>query len=294
MEAFTFYIFFILNWTITLLPFRVLYIFSDFLFVIFYYFPGYRKKDVYGNLRNAFPYKTENEREEIARRFYHHLADLFIETLKMTHVSKKELLKRCVFENPELLDRLCMEGKDAVVVLGHYNNWEIMELLPTFTKYTCITIYKPLQNKHFDTFLKRYRTKYGIVVTPMSMVLKEILNRRKNGERTASFFLADQTPTISEIHYWTRFLNQDTPVYLGPEKIAMKYDMAVVFLNPSKVKRGHYSVRFDLLYDSTAGLKEYQVTEAHVKHLESIISEKPEYWVWSHRRWKHKKENIDV
>jgi Kdo2-lipid IVA lauroyltransferase/acyltransferase len=294
MEAVGYYIFLVFNWIITLLPLSVLYIFSDLLYFIFYHFPGYRKNVVSSNLRNAFPYKTDSERGEIERKFYRHLADLFIETLKLKHMSKKELSRRCVYENPELLDRIKRDGKDTVAVLGHYNNWEFLSLLPQFVDYTCLTIYKPLKNQYFDNFLKKSRSKFGMILAPMSMIVREILERRKNKERTVTYFLSDQTPAKGDIHYWTTFLNQDTPVYLGAEKIALKYNMAVVFINMRKVKRGCYKVKFDLLFDSTAGLRENQVTEAHVKHLEEIIKENPEYWIWSHRRWKHKREYPDV
>jgi KDO2-lipid IV(A) lauroyltransferase len=166
--------------------------------------------------------------------------------------------------------------------------------MPLFTPYTCISIYRPLKNKYFDRFLSNVRSRYGMVLAPTSMIVREIVNRRKNGERTLTVFLADQTPAKDDIHYWTSFLNQDTPVYLGAEKIGSKYNMAVVFINMQKIKRGYYNVKFELLFDSTSGLRENHVTESHVRHLESIIQERPEFWIWSHRRWKHKRVNPDV
>lgn len=293
MEAVTFYLFLAVNWVITLLPLSVLYLFADILYLILFYFPGYRRNVVSTNLKNAFPYKTDAEREEIARKFYRHLAELFVETLKFTHMSNKERLRRCKFENIDLLKHLYSEGRDIVAVLGHYSNWEFLNILPLLTEYTCISIYRPLKNQHFDKFLNGVRSENGMIMAPMSMVIREILNRKKNGERTLTAFLADQTPAKGDIHYWTTFLNQDTPVYLGAEKIAAKYNMAVVFINMQKVKRGYYKITFEVLFDNVAGLRENQITEAHVKHLDSIINEKPETWIWSHRRWKHKRENPD-
>jgi Kdo2-lipid IVA lauroyltransferase/acyltransferase len=294
MQAFVFYIFLSLNWIMTLLPLGILYIFSDLLFFIFYHFPGYRKDVVETNLRNAFPFKTDSERAEIQRKFYRHLADLFIETLKFVHMSKRERIKRCTYENTELLDRLYSEGKDIAGILGHYNNWEYLNIMPLFTKYTCISIYRPLKNKYFDRFLSMVRSRHGMVLAPTSTVVREIVNRRKKGEKTFTVFLADQTPAKDDIHYWTSFLNQDTPVYLGAEKIAAKYNMAVVFINQQKIKRGYYNIKFELLFDNTSGLRENQVTESHVRHLESKIKDRPEFWIWSHRRWKHKRINPDV
>jgi Kdo2-lipid IVA lauroyltransferase/acyltransferase len=294
MGTIAFYIFYCINWVVTLLPLPVLYVVSDFLFILLYYFPSYRRKVVSTNLRNAFPEKSDEELRIIAKKFYSHLADLFIETLKLTHMSAKQLMKRCTISNPEIMDRLLNEKRDTIAVLGHYNNWEWLSIIPKYTKYKFSSIYKPLQNKKFDSFLNSIRKQYGALLVPMSFILREIINDRKNGVYTFSAFIADQTPAITEIKYWTTFLNQDTPVYLGAEKIASRYDMAVVFFNFQKIKRGHYNLNIELLFDHTAGLPEHEITERHVKRLEEIIREKPEYWLWSHRRWKHKRpvENV--
>jgi Kdo2-lipid IVA lauroyltransferase/acyltransferase len=294
MGTIAFYIFYSINWIVTLLPLPVLYVVSDFLYILLYYFPSYRRKVVSTNLRNAFPEKSEEELRIIGKKFYKHLADLFIETLKLTHMSSKQLMRRCTISNPEIMDRLLNEKRDTIAVLGHYNNWEWLTIIPKYTKYKFSSIYKPLQNKKFDSFLNSIRKQYGALLVPMSFILREIINDRKNGIYTFSAFIADQTPAITEIKYWTTFLNQDTPVYLGAEKIASRYDMAVVFFNLQKIKRGHYNMDIELLFDHTAGLPEHEITTKHVKRLEEIIREKPEYWLWSHRRWKHKKpvENV--
>lgn len=289
MDALGYYIFYAINWVITLLPLRVLYILSDFAFLLLYYFPSYRRKVVSGNLKNAFPEKSDIERKSIEKKFYRHLADFFIETIKLMHVSKEEQKRRYTYTNIEVIDKLREEKRDIVAVLGHYNNWEWPTLLPYFLKYKVIIIYRPLQNKYFDRFIFRQRSRYGIVLTPTNMVIREIVNSQKNNINTISVFLTDQTPAKGDIKYWTKFLNQDTPVYTGTEKIASKYDMAMVFFHVQKVKRGYYNLNIELLLEHTAGLPEHVVTETHVRRLEEIIREKPEYWLWSHRRWKHKK-----
>lgn len=287
MKALAFYFSYILITFVTLLPLRILYLFSDLLFLLLFYFPGYRKKVVMTNLRNAFPDKTENELRQIARRFYRHLSDLFVEVLKLNNISEKELLKRCKVENPELLDRLYSEGKDIVAVLGHYNNWEMLISLLLICKYTCISVYRPLKNRYFDSYLCRLRSKYGMVLTPMSHVIRDIIKHRSNNEKVMVCLLSDQTPARSEIHYRTVFLNQDTPVYLGAEKISSKYNMAIIFFKHRKVKRGYYSTEIEVLYEQTSGRPEYEITETHVKNLDRLIREAPEYWLWSHRRWKY-------
>jgi KDO2-lipid IV(A) lauroyltransferase len=290
MKAIGYYLFYGLNWVFTLLPLRVLYLFSDFMFLLLYYFPSYRKKVVEANLRNAFPEKSHEELIRIEKGFYKHLADMFIETFKLTHMSKKALKKRLVVTNPEIIKKFMDEGRDIVAVCGHYANWEWYAGIPMFTDIKSVSIYKPLKNRFFNQFINDLRSKHGMYVTPMSHIVREIINDRNKGINTFSVFVADQTPTINDVKFWTSFLNQDTAVYLGAEKIATKYDMAVVFLNNRKIKRGYYTVTIETLFEHTAGLPEHAVTEAHVRRLEEIIREKPEYWIWSHRRWKHKRE----
>lgn len=289
MSAVAYYIFYSLNWIVTLLPLRVLYIFSNLMYFVLYYFPSYRKKVVTANLKNSFPEKTEKEIIVIRKKFYRHLADLFVETLKLTHMSEKQFKARFTVSNLQVIEKLLAEKRDAIAVLGHYNNWEWLGAFPMYTGYKAVSIYKPLQNKYFDKFVNSLRMKHGMVLTPMSNIIREIINDRKNNINTISAFISDQTPIRTEIKYWTTFLNQDTPVYMGTEKVASKYDMAVVFFDIQKIKRGYYNLNIELLFDHTANLPEHLITETHVRRLEKQIIEKPEYWIWSHRRWKHKR-----
>jgi Kdo2-lipid IVA lauroyltransferase/acyltransferase len=293
MQGIVFYLFYYLNWIITLLPLRILYIFSYPLYFILYYFPSYRRKIVYNNLKNAFPEKSEREINKIEKGFYRHLSDLFIEVLKLTHMGEEELKRRFIVENPEILDKLLAEKRDVVAVMGHYNNWEWLGVLPYYTRYKAVSIYKPLKNKHFDVFLNNLRMRHGMVLTPMSLIIREIIKDRSMNINTVSAFISDQSPVKADIKYWTRFLNQDTPVFLGAEKVAAKYDMVVVFFNIKKTGRGKYSMAIELLFEHTTGLPEYAITEAHVKRLEEIVKDNPQYWIWSHRRWKHKKETLN-
>lgn len=289
MSAFSFYIFYGVNWVITLLPLRVLYIFADILYVILYYFPSYRRKVVRENLRNSFPEKTEQELIIIEKKFYRHLSDLFIETLKLTHMSLTEQKRRFTYTNLEVIDKLREEKRDIIAVLGHYNNWEWPTLLPIYLNYKTVIIYKPLQNKYFNKFINGQRSRYGIKLTPTSQVIREIINFKKENINTVSVFISDQIPAKGDIKYWTKFMNQDTAVFTGVGKIAAKYDMAIVFFNIHKITRGYYNLDVELLHDHTADLSEQTITESHVRRLEEIINNKPEYWIWSHRRWKHKK-----
>jgi KDO2-lipid IV(A) lauroyltransferase len=289
MGAIGYYIFYGINWIITLLPLRILYIFSDLLYVILYHIVSYRRVVVATNLKNSFPEKTEAELKVIEKKFYRHLSDLLVETFKLTHMTMKEQKKRFTYTNLEIIDKLREEKRDIIAVLGHYNNWEWPTLLPYYLKYKTVIIFKPLQNKYFNNFINTQRSKFGIVLTPTSQVIREIVNYRINQINTVSVFISDQIPAKGDIRYWTTFLNQDTAVFTGAGKIASKYDMAVVYFHIQKIKRGYYNLDIELLHDHTAGLSENLITETHVRRLEEIIREKPEYWIWSHRRWKHKK-----
>ena len=293
MVALAYYLFYGINWIISLLPLRILYFFSDFLFLLMFYFPGYRRKIVAENLRNSFPEKSRQELDIIEKKFYHHLCDLFAEVLKMTHMSERELMKRIHFTNPELTDRFYNEGRDIIAIMGHYCNWEWLSSVPIFVKQQMVSIYKPLQNKHFDKFMNNIRTRNRMVMVPMKQIAREIIENRKNNKRSIYAFITDQTPSGGDVKFWTKFLNQDTPVYLGAEKIAVKYDMPVVFVNIGKIRRGFYTFSAELLFEHSAGLPEHLITETHVKKLEEIIRERPEYWLWSHRRWKHKREDTN-
>jgi KDO2-lipid IV(A) lauroyltransferase len=294
MDAIGYYIFYGINWFLSFLPLWILYFISDFIYLLLFYFPSYRRKVVETNLKNSFPEKTPEEIRLIEKKFYKHLADLLIETFKLLHMSKKEQNKRFTYSNIGIIDKLREEKRDIIAVLGHYNNWEWPTMLPEYLQYKTVIIYKPLQNKYFNSFINKQRSKDGIVLTPMSAIIREIINSRNNNTNTVSVFLSDQIPAKGDIKYWTTFLNQDTAVHTGVGKIAAKYDMAVVFFNIQKIKRGHYNLGIELLLEHTAGLPENIITESHVKRLEEIIRENPEYWIWSHRRWKHKKPEENV
>ena len=289
MAAIGYYLFYGINWIITLLPLPVLYVFSDFLYLVLYYVVSYRRNVVATNLKNSFPEKTDKELKVIEKKFYRHLSDLLIETFKSTHMTRANQKKRFTYSNLEIIDKLREEKRDIIAIMGHYNNWEWPTLLPYYLKYKTIIIYKPLQNKYFNRFINNHRSEHGIVLTPTSQVIREIINYRKKDINTVSVFISDQIPSKGDIKYWTTFLNQDTAVFTGAGKIASKYDMAIVFFHVQKVIRGYYNLNIELLFDHTEGLTEEVITEKHVRRLEEIIKEKPEYWIWSHRRWKHKK-----
>lgn len=272
---------------VSYLPFPLLYALSDFFYLLIYYVVGYRRKVVNENLKNAFPNLTEEERKQIEKKFYHHLCDVFLETTKLSSFTEKELKKRVKINHSERFYELIKEGRNITVVFGHYHNWEwFAQALPIYIPITTYGIYKPLHNKIFDKLFYDMRTRFGIVALPMQTSMRTLI---KNSDKQFSIaIIADQTPNSSDANYWTKFLNQDTPVFMGTEKISKHFDNAVVFMDIKQVKRGYLEFEFVILAENTINKKEYEITELHTRYLEKRIIEKPEYWLWSHRRWKHK------
>ena len=280
-------------WLIALLPLKILYFFSDILFLLTYYFPGYRKKTVLKNLRNAFPEKSETEIKVISKKFYHHFNDVLIEILKMIHLSPSELADRIKVKNPEVLNDLYSQNKSVIAVVGHYNNWEWILGTKPDVPYHSMAIYKPLNNKYFNKFIIRNRSRYGVELISMRETLRKILYYKKINKVTLCAFITDQSPVWEETQYWGHFLNQLTPVYLGIEKMAIKTGQAVVFLHVHKIARGKYEMEVIRLFDNVDNVSPYEITNKHLSVLEKIITARPEYWLWTHRRWKLTPRYID-
>ncbi|TAF44207.1 MAG: lauroyl acyltransferase [Sphingobacteriales bacterium] len=277
-------IFILLLTCISYLPFRMLYILSDFLFLILYYVLKYRKKVVDDNLAACFPNKTVDERHLIAKQFFAFLADLIIESIKMISISAEEAKKRFAIVNPQLLENYVNQGRNVIVVAGHYGNWEMANVVGFVSDKKKLVIYKPLSNKLFEDFLNRVRSKFSAIMVPMKMVMRTLV-KLKN-EPTISFFLSDQTPVSHEANYFTKFLNQHTAVFLGVEKIAKTTNGVVVFCDVKPIKRGYYQCNFVTLIDEPRLTSEFEITQIHTSYLEKIIKDKPQYWLWSHKRWK--------
>lgn len=273
-----------------LLPLRMLYLLSDLLYYLLYYVFRYRKSVVYENLNNSFPEKSAEEIGIIAKGFFRHLSDLIVETVYQSSMDEDEIRQRVRYNNPEVIERYYMEGKHVAGIIGHYCNWEWMCGFPLITSYRCITIYRRLKNKMVDNLMFKMRSRFGAELVQMKMAVRKIYEYNKKDIPTLTAFIADQTPPKEKAEYWVEFLNQDTPVYLGPEKIARKMDMAVVYLRMNKIKRGYYEFDFIPLFDSSEGRSDYEITDAHVAQLEKQIVHKPQFWLWSHRRWKHKRD----
>ncbi|OMP77883.1 lysophospholipid acyltransferase family protein [[Flexibacter] sp. ATCC 35208] len=288
--SFTYYLLQFATYGLALLPFRVLYLLSDVVYVLLYHVLSYRKKVVMNNLRASFPDKSEKELTAICKEFYHYLCDMFLETFKTLVISKETMLKRCVFtpDTIALFNKLAEEEKSVILVMGHKGNWEWAgNSFSILLKQQLYVIYHPLSNKNLDALMYKMRTRFGTKLIAMQDTFREMVKNRK--EINATAFIADQSPQPATAH-WMAFLNQDTPVFKGTEKIAQKMNYPVVYVTVNKVKRGYYSVEASMLVEAPTNEPEGAITEIHTHKLEQDIIAQPATWLWSHRRWKHKRQ----
>lgn len=281
-------IYYLLILPVSLLPFPLLYGLSDFLFLVFYHLTPYRKKLVLENLKRSFPEKSQKELESIRRDFYRHFGDLVVESIKTFTASRKSIERRVRLENVELLESLYRQGKSVILASGHYANWEWPALtLPFHSSHTATGIYKKLSDPFFDKLLQRSRSRFGLKL----MSTREVNSFfQDHAETLCTYgFINDQSPSDPRRGHWTKFLNQDTCLLMGVETYAKKYDMPVVYADIRKERRGHYSLTYRLVTAEPLKTREFEITEACSAINESIIREQPAYWLWTHRRWKHRK-----
>lgn len=276
----------------SLLPLKILYVFSDIFFFIVYHIIKYRKNIVIKNLKNSFPEKGENEINAIAKSFYKNFCDLFFESIKALTISKKEITKRYEFSNYDILDNLYYKNKSGFVVTGHLGNWEWFNSICIFLKHKPLAVYLPLNNKFFDFLFKTIRERFGATAVPIHSLYKTLLEYKRQNILSFSYILADQRPHKDIIKYWITFLNQDTPVFTGFEKLARKFNFSVVFSKTTKIKRGYYITEFELLTENASELKDFELTNMFFNKLEEAIKQHPDCYLWTHNRWKYKKEDF--
>ena len=274
---------------IGLIPFRVLYVISDFLHFVLYRIVGYRRKVVEENIRQSFPELSVTEQKKLVGLSYKNLADIITEGIKAFTMSDKQTVARYKFINPEFLKPYIEAGKSVILLPAHYGNWEWGGLsipLQLDNKHV-IVLYKPLSNKFADRLIKKNRSRTGLF---MGSIYETARLFKNYVAQTAAFFLlADQSPANVSRSYWINFLGLETAFLHGPERYARLYRLPVIFVDIQRVKRGYYEIEFSLLTDNTASLPEGEITVRYARKLEDIIRKKPENWLWSHRRWKLKK-----
>ena len=282
-----------LTWLIYAMPLKVLYFASDLFYIIFFHFVRYRRDVVDQNLANSFPEKSKNERDLIASKYYHHLCDCFLETLYFDRITNEKAMERVKFLNPEMANDYMDQGKSVIILMGHYNNWECFNSWGLHTTHRSYAIYKKLRNTAFGKFYNHLRSRFGSVPLERALTFRQLMDDSHEGIPGLSLFLIDQSPRVFDIQYWTSFLNQETAIIVGPEKVAHKLNAAVLFGNTRKTKRGFYEVEFVLITDTAKTSPKFEITEISTRLLEKLIVENPEFWLWSHRKWKFKRSEIE-
>lgn len=270
------------------LPFPVLYVLADILFLIAYYILRYRRSVVYENIKRSFPEKPESEIRTISRQFYRNLADIVVESLKSLTIKPEVFKKRFTLTNPELVESYFKKDQSILVMAGHLGNWEwlLLGCCIYFSKPIGV-IYKKLSSRYFDQLMIDIRSRFGGRPILMEQALMDIV--RKNKEVTAYGIVSDQVPLQDGEKYWTSFLNQDTAFFIGTIRIAQLTSYPVLFLSMKKVKRGHYTGTFKLLAEAPYEKHDHSVLEKYAQAMEQCIREDPSTWLWSHRRWKYEK-----
>ncbi|PWM12347.1 MAG: acetyltransferase [Coprobacter fastidiosus] len=279
-------------WLHALLPLKILYILSDILFFPMFYIVRYRRKLVYQNMKDSFPEKSEKEIRRMEKAFYHHFCDYIVETIKLLHISDKETRKRVKFHNTEALQEIVDNGGSCLMLLGHYGNWEFVPSVTLWMRKGSVIfaqIYRPLKNKWFDRFFLKLRGRYHSECIAKQDTLRSILCYKSSGRPSITGFMADQTPSPANIHHWVNFLNHDTPVFTGVEKIAHKVGFSVFYFDVEKIKRGYYSVTIREISKNPKETEEFEITNKYMEMMETTILRAPEYWLWTHNRWKHKR-----
>ncbi len=263
-------------------------LFSDLLYFFLYSIFGYRKGTVKENLRLVFPEKSEKEITAITRKFYHHLCDMILEAIKSMTISKEELSKRFTFTNVELINDLEKKKKSIILMCGHYGSWEWIFIFQKYISHKGYAIYKQLANKYFDKLAKRIRARYNTYLITTKETFNILCQSKKQGELTINGFATDQSPKVNKAFHWGEFMGITVPMHTGAELLAKKLDMAVVFFSVKRIKRGYYETTFKTITETPRDFKDYEITDMFFKLLEKQIYEAPEYYLWTHKRWKHR------
>ena len=287
MQLIAYIIIFPILWLISILPFKVLYGLSDVIHFFMYRIFGYRKSVVKSNLRLVFPEKSEKEISKIMSEFYSHLCDLILEAIKSLTIKESEIKKRFVYKNIEEIKALESQNRSVLLMCSHYANWEWSVVIQVHIKHKGYAIYKRLSNKHFDGLVKRMRARYNAYLITTKETIATLTQLKANGELFVAGFAADQSPKLKKAHYWRKFMGIEVPVITGPEMIAKKLDVPVIFFRIDKIKRGYYEATIEPVIMNPKGYDENEITDMYIEYIEKQIYEKPEFYLWTHKRWKY-------
>lgn len=275
-------------WFVSILPFRLLYAVSDFLFILMYHVFRYRKQTVKDNLRLVFPEKSDLEIKIITKKFFHHFCDMILESIKSMNISLESMKARYTFKNLDIIKNFEKQNKSIVLMCAHYGSWEWIFILQTYTTHRGYGIYKRLQNKYFDRLVKSIRARYNSYLITTKETFSVLEDAKKKGILSMNGFASDQSPKKHKAHHWNEFMGIKVPVHTGAEMLAKKLDMPIVFFAVERIKRGYYQATFQTLAENPTDFKDYEITDQFLKLVETQIHEAPEYYLWTHKRWKHR------
>ncbi len=275
-------------WIISKFSFRVLYIFSDILHFLIYNVVGYRRKTIYNNLNMVFPDKSKKEINEIYRQSTKNITDSFFEFFKSLNISEDEMKSRFKFKNIEVINEIENNNQSAIVLCGHFSGFEWMFIIDRFIKSNFYAVYKRLRNKYFDRLVKKIRGRYNGYLINTKETRKRIAENVKLGTLDLYAFASDQTPRLQKSHHWNYFMNIWVPIHTGAEMIAKEHNLALVFMKIKRIKRGYYETSFEKITTTPRDYEDYKLTDKYMKLVEKEIYTKPDLYLWSHRRWKHR------
>ena len=275
-------------WILSRLPMRILYMKSDFFYFLIYYVFRYRKQVVFDNLKLAFPEKPEVELLKIRKKFFKHLMDLMVESVKAFSISEKEILKRYTYSNPELVNKYAAEGRSIALMGAHQSNWEWYISLPKVLNIDMYGAYTKLNNTYYEKAVRDSREKFGVIGYKTSEMVRGMQKRFSDKQQGAYILLSDQSPQLHKTYYWRKFFNIKVPIHTGAEMLSKRFDLVVINYVTKRVKRGYYTTEFQLITDTPKDYKDYQITDLYTDLTEKNILEQPEYYLWSHKRFKHR------
>ena len=280
-----------LIWFVSRLNFKQLYLVSDFFYYVLYYVIGYRKNVVRNNLKLVFPEKTKKDLQLIEKKYYRNLSDVFLESFKSMNINEDELKKRFHFTNPEVLEKVYDSGKNLILMGSHYCTWEWCFIMDRVTRFKINAVYKKIANPYLNRWVKKIRSKYDCELITTNETYRKIAKQSKGKKLHLYGFASDQSPSKKKASYWNKFLNITVPIHTGAEIIAKKYDMPILFMDVIKIKRGFYEATFKEITYDPKNFENFKLTEIFIKMVEEQIHRKPEFYTWTHRRFKHKKDN---
>ncbi len=288
MQLLVFIVVYPFLWLVSLLPFKLLYLVSDFLYFIIYRLVGYRKKVVRENLKLVFPEKPQEELRRIEKTFYSHMCDMFLEMIKTMNISDEQLQKRFTYTNVEVLHELEAQNKSIMLMFPHYASWEWVISLDKHIQSKGYGIYKPVDNKYFDRLVRNIRGKFGTTLLATRNTVETVEQNKLKGQLSMYGILSDQNPIRNKAHHWCTFMGIMVPVHTGAELLCKRLKLPAVYLKVEKLKRGHYQGTFKVLSEAPSTFKNYDLTELFLSEVEKQVYETPEYYFWTHKRWKHR------